>query len=163
MPGAPDEQRATCAELARDSWAPRQRFDTAAGDAQKAVASDVAAKAALGSAEQQIEVLSARRKEVEAKLKQAMALLARARVDLDKRVVKASIDGAILKVNVRPGEYAQAGVLSDPLMTMGLVDPLNVSGGHRQNRDLADPPRQLCSGHVARQSRNLGTAQVCPL
>ena len=41
-------------------------------------------------------------------------------------VVKASIDGAILKVNVRLGEYAQAGVLSDPLVTMGSVDPLHV-------------------------------------
>src|SRR5262249_22325668 len=38
----------------------------------------------------------------------------------------APIDGAILKVNVRLGEYAQAGVLSDPLMTMGSVDPLHV-------------------------------------
>ena len=43
-----------------------------------------------------------------------------------KTVVKAPIDGAILKVNVRPGEYAQAGVLSDPLMTMGSVDTLHV-------------------------------------
>ena len=41
-------------------------------------------------------------------------------------MVKAPIDGAILKVNVRLGEYAQAGVLSDPLMTMGSVDPLHI-------------------------------------
>ena len=40
--------------------------------------------------------------------------------------VKTPIDGAILKVNVRLGEYAQAGVLSDPLMTMGSLDPLHV-------------------------------------
>src|SRR5262249_44404559 len=33
---------------------------------------------------------------------------------------------AILKVNVRLGEYAQAGVLSYPLTTMGSVDPLHV-------------------------------------
>src|SRR6516225_8929504 len=84
------------------------------------------ARAALASAEQQIEVLSAQRKEAEAKLGQAKATLDQARVDLDKTVVKASIDGAILKVNVRLGEYAQAGVLSDPLMTMGSVDPLHV-------------------------------------
>jgi multidrug resistance efflux pump len=47
-------------------------------------------------------------------------------VDLDKTVVKAPIDGAILKVNVRLGDYAQAGVLAEPLMTMGSVDPLHV-------------------------------------
>src|SRR6266436_6316552 len=40
--------------------------------------------------------------------------LEQARVDLDKTVVKASIDGATLKVDIRLGEYAQAGVLSDP-------------------------------------------------
>ena len=114
------------AELARDAWAPRQRLETAAADAQKADASVAAAKAALASAQQQIEVLSAQRKQAGAKLGQAKATLDQARVDLDKTVVKAPIDGAILKVNVRLGEYAQAGVLSDPLMTMGLVDPLHV-------------------------------------
>src|SRR5215469_552466 len=114
------------AELARDAWASRQRLETAAADAQKADASVAAAKAALASAQQRIEVLSAQRKEAGAKLGQAKATLDQARVDLDKTVVKAPIDGAILKVNVRLGEYAQAGVLSDPLMTMGLVDPLHV-------------------------------------
>src|SRR5262252_4661768 len=39
---------------------------------------------------------------------------------------KAPIDGAILKVNVRLGEYASAGELSSPLMTMGSIDPLHV-------------------------------------
>jgi len=114
------------AELARDSWATRQRFETASADAQKADAGVVAAKSALASAQQQIEVLSAQRKEAEAKFGQARAALDQAKVDLDKTVVKAPIDGAILKVNVRLGEYAQAGVLSDPLMTMGSVDPLHV-------------------------------------
>jgi len=113
-------------ELARDSWATRQRFETASADAQKADAGVVAAKSALASAQQQIEVLSAQRKEAEAKFGQARAALDQAKVDLDKTVVKAPIDGAILKVNVRLGEYAQAGVLSDPLMTMGSVDPLHV-------------------------------------
>src|SRR5215472_5511268 len=51
------------AELARDAWAPRQRLETAAADAQKADASVAAAKAALASAQQQIEVLSAQRKQ----------------------------------------------------------------------------------------------------
>jgi HlyD family secretion protein len=114
------------AELARDSWAPRQRLETVAADAQKAVASVAAAKAALASARRQIAVLAAQRKEAEAKLCLAKAALEQAKVDLDKTVVKSPIDGAILKVNVRLGEYAQAGVLSEPLMTMGSIDPLHV-------------------------------------
>ena len=113
-------------ELARDTWAPRQRLETAAADAQKADANVAAAKAALAGAQQQIAVLSAQRQETEAKLAQAKATLDQAQIDLDKTVVRAPIDGAILKVNVRLGEYAQAGVLSDPLMTMGSVDPLHV-------------------------------------
>ena len=62
-------------ELARDAWAPRQRLETAAADAQKADASVAAAKATLASAQQQIEVLSAQRKEAGAKLGQAKATL----------------------------------------------------------------------------------------
>ena len=37
-----------------------------------------------------------------------------------------TIDGAILKINVRVGGYAQAGFLSEPLMIMGSVDQLHV-------------------------------------
>ena len=114
------------AELARDTWAPRQRLETAAADAQKADANVAAAKAALAGARQQIAVLLAQQREAEAKLGQAKATLDRARIDLDKTVVKAPIDGAILKVDIRLGEYAQTGVLSEPLMTMGSIDPLHV-------------------------------------
>jgi HlyD family secretion protein len=60
--------------------------------------------------------------------------LAGARADLDKTVVRAPIDGMILKVNVRLGEYAQAGVLANPLMTMGSADPLHI----RADVDEAD-------------------------
>lgn len=104
----------------------RQRFETARADAEKASASVTAAEAALASAQQQSEVLTAQRREAEAKLAQAKAALKGAKADLDKTVVKAPVDGVILKVNVRLGEYAQAGVLPSPLMTMGRVDPLHV-------------------------------------
>jgi HlyD family secretion protein len=114
------------AVLVRDRSESVQRFETATADAKKANASVAAAKAALASARQQIEVLSAQRREEDAKLAQAKAALDGARADLDKTVVRASVDGVILKVNVRLGEYAQAGVLSDPLMTMGSVEPLHV-------------------------------------
>jgi len=103
-------------------------------DAKKADASVAAANAALASARQQNEVLSAQRREAEAKLNEAKAALAGAKADLDKTVVRAPIDGMILKVNVRLGEYAQAGVLANPLMTMGSADPLHI----RADVDEAD-------------------------
>jgi multidrug resistance efflux pump len=114
------------AVLVRDGSAAVQRFETAVADAKKADASVAAANAALASARQQNEVLSAQRREAEAKLNQAKAALAGAKADLDKTVVKAPIDGVILKVNARLGEYAQAGVLANPLMTMGSFDPLHI-------------------------------------
>jgi multidrug resistance efflux pump len=112
--------------LVQDSWATRQRFEAATADADKANANVAAGKAALASAQQQNNVLLAQRKEAEAKLDQARAVLDGARADLDKTVTKAPIDGVILKVNVRLGEYASAGELSNPLMTMGSIDPLHV-------------------------------------
>jgi multidrug resistance efflux pump len=114
------------AHLVQDAWATHQRFETATADAEKADASVAAAKAALASAQQQMQVLLAQRKDAEAKRDQAIAVLEGARADLDKTVTKAPIGGAILKVNVRLGEYAAAGVLSTPLMTMGSIDPLHI-------------------------------------
>ena len=114
------------ARLVQDSWATHQRFETATADAEKANAGVASAKAALASSQQQHHVLLAQRKDAEAKLDQAIAALEGARADLDKTITKAPIDGAILKVNVRLGEYAAAGVLSAPLMTMGSIEPLHI-------------------------------------
>jgi multidrug efflux pump subunit AcrA (membrane-fusion protein) len=128
-----------------------------AADAQKADANVAAARAALASAQQQIAVLSAQRKEAEAKLGQAKATLDQARVDLDKTVVKAPIDGAILKVNVRLGEYVQAGVLTDPLMTMGSVDPLHVRVDIDETR-----PRSGVTVRAALRSRIRAAIRASP-
>ena len=132
LEGADAERTRAALDLARythlvqDSWATHQRFEAATADADKANASVAAGKAALAMAQQQNNVLLAQRKEAEAKLDQARAVLDGARADLDKTVTKAPIDGAILKVNVRLGEYASAGESSSPLMTMGSIDPLHV-------------------------------------
>jgi HlyD family secretion protein len=114
------------ATLVRGAWATRQRFETATADVEKAGARVAAAKAALASAQQKNAVLVAERRAAEARLARAKAALDGAKTDLDKTIVKAPVDGAILKVNVRLGEFAQAGVLASPLMTLGTIDPLHV-------------------------------------
>ncbi len=68
---------------------------------------------------------------------QAEAAVAMARTDLAIRMVRAPIDAAVLQVNLRPGEFAQAGVLFTPLMVLGRIDPLYV----RVEFDEADIPR----------------------
>jgi HlyD family secretion protein len=46
--------------------------------------------------------------------------------DLDRLVVRAPIAGQVLRMNIRPGEFASAGPLTNPLIAMGAVDPLHV-------------------------------------
>jgi HlyD family secretion protein len=61
-----------------------------------------------------------------AEVKLAEAQVQRVQTDIDRLTVKASVDGAILQSNVRPGEYAQSGPLATPLMLLGSVDQLHV-------------------------------------
>lgn len=70
------------------------------------------AKAALNSARAQVE--------------QAVANRAAVQTTLDRLTVRALDDGEILQVNVRPGEFAQAGTLSVPLILMGNLEQLHI-------------------------------------
>ena len=56
----------------------------------------------------------------------AQAALQAARTDLDRLLVRAPVDCMVLQVNIRPGEYAQTGVLNDPLMLLGDNNLLHV-------------------------------------
>ena len=46
--------------------------------------------------------------------------------NLERLTVRAPVDGQILQVNIRLGEFAATGELGTPLMVMGDVDRLNV-------------------------------------
>ena len=46
--------------------------------------------------------------------------------ELSQLTVRAPIEGRVLRVNVRPGEFANAGPSADPLIALGDVTPLNV-------------------------------------
>lgn len=61
-----------------------------------------------------------------AQLQQGKADLARLRTQSSLRVIAAPLDATVLKVTARPGQFAPAGVLSDPLVTLGQVQPLHV-------------------------------------
>jgi multidrug resistance efflux pump len=62
----------------------------------------------------------------ETEVQQAAAQVEQARVEIERRQVKAPVTGRILQVNIRGGEFAQAGPLTQPLMMMGSVSPLHV-------------------------------------
>ncbi|MGJ0486993.1 MAG: efflux RND transporter periplasmic adaptor subunit [Methylomicrobium sp.] len=61
-----------------------------------------------------------------AQVLQAEAAVKESRTMLDLLQVKAPIDAEVLQVNVRPGEFAQAGPLATPLMLVGNLEDLHV-------------------------------------
>lgn len=65
-------------------------------------------------------------KAAEARLAVAAAEVKAARVDLERLTVRSPIEGQILQVNVRPGEYAPSGLTAEPLILLGNLDRLHV-------------------------------------
>ena len=56
----------------------------------------------------------------------AEAQVRQARTELERLTVRAPVDGTVMQCNVRPGEFAQAGTLSTPLMLFGDCSVLHV-------------------------------------
>ena len=57
---------------------------------------------------------------------QAQANLEAAKTDLERLTVRAPVDGQVMQLKVRVGEYAPTGVLVQPLILFGSVEPMNV-------------------------------------
>lgn len=60
-----------------------------------------------------------------AELSRAEAAVAKTEIELDRLIVRALVDGEVLQVNVRPGEYVGAPP-SEPLIVLGDVERLHV-------------------------------------
>ncbi len=109
-----DEARAAAdftrtAKLANSAFASQQSLDTARADRDKTSAATVAAKAAVSSAEANLEVLKAQKAEAESTRKELEAALAKAQLDLDATVLRAPFDGVIGNKGVEVGDYVTAG------------------------------------------------------
>jgi multidrug resistance efflux pump len=61
-----------------------------------------------------------------AKVASAQAQVDAAKTDLERLTVRAPVDGRLLQVKIRPGEFAQVGVLQDPLMLLGRTDVMHI-------------------------------------
>jgi HlyD family secretion protein len=59
-------------------------------------------------------------------VQQAEAALETTQTTLDRLTIQASVNGEVLQVNIRPGEFAQAGALTTPLLVLGNMDQLHV-------------------------------------
>ena len=62
----------------------------------------------------------------EAAVAKARALVAQIQTQQERLIVRAPVDGVVLQVNVRQGEYAPSGVLKDPLILFGNLERLHV-------------------------------------
>src|SRR5262249_56010090 len=56
----------------------------------------------------------------------AEAQVKQTETEIERLTVRVPVSGQILQVNIRRGEFAQAGVLATPLMVLGNVEPLHV-------------------------------------
>jgi HlyD family secretion protein len=62
----------------------------------------------------------------EAQVEQARAQVTSAETEIDRLVTRAPVDGTVLQVKVRLGEYAPTGVLQQPLILLGNTKQLHV-------------------------------------
>jgi len=62
----------------------------------------------------------------EARLAKAVAQVEAARIEIDLLTVRSPIDGEVLQVNIRPGEFAPTGTTEVPLILIGNLDRLHV-------------------------------------
>jgi RND family efflux transporter MFP subunit len=73
-----------------------------------------------------VETADARLAQARANVAAAEARRDRAEVEIERSIVRAPIDGRVLRVDIRAGEYAAAGPAAEPLVVVGDVDPLFV-------------------------------------
>lgn len=91
-----------------------------------------------------------------AEVQQAVTQVERVRADLDRLTVTAPIFGTILQCKVRPGEYAAAGPLAQPLLLLGSTDTLHV----RADVDERDAPRVKAEAKVVAAIRGDSRRQL---
>jgi len=89
------------------------------------------AEAALARARAELALLEAGAWKADMEVAEAEVGLRRAeadatRVELERLTVTTPVAGEVLQVNIRPGEFAQAGVNQQPLVLLGSVDVMHV-------------------------------------
>ena len=103
-----------------------------------------------------VQIQEAKLAQAQAELQSAQAQVKATQIEIDRRLVKAPVDGELLQVKIRLGEYAPAGVLSQPLMLIGNTKTLHVRVDVDENdawRVRADAP---ATGYV-RGNRDINT------
>jgi multidrug resistance efflux pump len=137
------------AEELRAMWAGVEKKGVvSAEELQRRESAVEIAKAKLAQATSELQLLKAGSWGPDIEIAQAEVLGAEAQVratqtEIDRLTITAPVDGDVLQVKVRPGEYAQAGALTTPLMLLGDVSRVHVRVDIDENdawRVRADAP-----------------------
>ena len=107
-------------ELSRRKWA------VELAKARVAEARSELALMKAGTWAQDLAITQAQVTEAEAQVQAAEANVSATQTEIDRLTVKAPAEGQVLQVNIRTGEFAQAGPLSTPLMLFGATSTLHV-------------------------------------
>jgi HlyD family secretion protein len=125
-----------------------RRADVQLGLARLADAKDLHARAERIARDRVISEEEAERRRhgvaiAQAAVAQAEARLAAIETDIERLTIRAPLDGTVLQVKVRPGEYVPTGALPTPILLLGATDPLHLRvdvDEHDAGRVRADMP-----------------------
>ncbi len=134
--------------IATQEW-DRRRFAVLTANARQVEAQSELAKLKAGAWAPE---LAAARASVDA----ARAGVEAAEVEVDRCIVRAPVNGTVLQVNVRKGEFAVAGALATPLMLMGDISVLHVRVDVDEN-DVWRLERDAKAEATVRGNRDLRT------
>jgi len=115
--------------VSTEDEASRRRFALKQAEANKVLAQAELAKTEAGGWALDVGVQEAAVRAAEAELTAAKAKLLALEVDLDRLTVRAPVDGTVLRVNARKGQYVPAGGVSastDGAVVLGDIEHLHV-------------------------------------
>jgi len=144
-----DKQLPRDAVADQDRYAHEQAYLAAVAQCDQAKASLVLLRAGAWQADRDIAY---------AQVEQARAQVAQDRTQLELLRVRAPVDGTLLQVNVRPGEFVAAAA-GQALIVMGNTHPLQV----RVNIDEEDLPRLKISAPARAKIRGDAAQEELPL
>lgn len=148
-------------DMLAKSAASKDEHDDSMTNVRLAEARLDAARARLGEATAALERLRAGTfgplmENARAEVTSAAAQVEQARTTLERLTVRAPVKGRVLQVRVRVGEFAQAGLLTTPLMVLGVVDPLHV----RVDVDETDASRVPVGAPAVAHPRGLAEVDI---
>lgn len=79
-----------------------------------------------GAFKPELDAAAAQVTEAQAQIASAQADVEAARIEVARREIRSPVAGRVLQVNIRPGEFAPAGVVQTPLLIVGGVTPMHV-------------------------------------